>query len=446
MLGAAAGADQSPRTVIVLAHGVGSRADLPVPVWLAICGAAFAVIASFAALGLLWPKPRLRADAGRPLPVAVQAAVDSPVTTWVLRTVVLAVTALVIAVAMVGPAQPPENLGVYGFYITFWVGLVPVSLLLGPVWRRVNPLRTLHALLAPLTGPAPAADLLDRIGLWPAAVALLLYAWLELVYPERSQPSTVALFLLFYGVAQLIAALWFGPGWFAQADGFEVYSTLLGRLAPIGRRSDGRLVLRNPLDGAEGTPPLPGLPAVVLVLVGTTAFDGVTRTQWWQNGPGLAGGSAGLPATLGLLDTVGLVAALYIGATRLSGRISGAGEGPTTYAHSLIPIAAGYAVAHYFSLLLLDGQLTWILASDPFQTGLNLFGTAGNAVNYTAISPRTISLVQVGAIVLGHVLGVVLAHDRAVRVAPARQALVAQYPLLVLMVAFTVGGLGLLLG
>jgi hypothetical protein len=111
-------------------------------------------------------------------------------------------------------------------------------------------------------------------------------------------------------------------------------------------------------------------------------------------------------------------AALYVGATLLSGRISGTGDGPTTYAHSLIPIAAGYAVAHYFSLLLLDGQLTWILASDPFQTGLNLFGAAGNAVNYTAISPRIISLVQVGAIVLGHVLGVVLAHDRAVRVAP----------------------------
>jgi hypothetical protein len=443
--GTAAGADHSAGTVVVVAHGVGSRADLPVPVWLAISGAAFAVIASFAALGLLWPKPRLNADAGRPVPAAVQAAVDSPITTWLARTVVLAVSGLVVAVALFGPAQPPENLGVYGFYVTFWVGLVPVSLLLGPVWRRVNPLRTLHALLALLTGPGPAADRLDRIGLWPAAVAVLCYAWLELAYPERSQPGTVGLFLVFYAVAQLIAALWWGPGWFARGDGFEVYSTLLGRLAPIGRRSDGRLVLRNPLNGAEGTPLLPGLAAVVVVLVGTTAFDGVTRTQWWQNGPGQAGGSAVLLATLGLLDTVGLVAALYAGATWLSGRISDAGDGPATYAHSLIPIAAGYAVAHYFSLLLLDGQLTWILASDPFRTGLDLFGTAGNTVDYTAISPRTISLVQVGAIVLGHVLGLVLAHDRAVRVAPGR-ALVAQYPLLVVMVLFTVGGLGLLLG
>jgi hypothetical protein len=431
---------------VVLAHGVGSRADLPVPVWLAIAGATCAVIASFVALGLLWPEPRLRADAGRPLPVAVQAVVDHPVTTGVLRAVVLVVTAVVVVVALAGPTLPEANLGVYGFYITFWVGLVPVSLLLGPVWRRVNPLRTLHALLALVAGPAPADDRLDRIGLWPAAGALLLYSWLELAYPGRSQPSVVGLFLVAYGVVQLLAALWFGPGWFARGDGFEVYSTLLGRLAPLGRRADGRLVLRNPLSGAEGTPQVPGLAAVVVVLVGSTAFDGVTRTQWWQDGPARAGEGAGLFATLGLLDTVGLVAALYLVATALSARISGTTGGPATYAHSLIPIAAGYAIAHYYSLLLLDGQRTWRLASDPFQTGLDLFGTAGDLIDYTAVSPRTISLVQVGAIVLGHVLGVVLAHDRAVRVAAPRRALVAQYPLLVVMVAFTVGGLGLLLG
>jgi hypothetical protein len=431
--------------VAVLAHGVGSRTDLPVPTWLAITGGTCAVVVSFAALGLLWPKPRLRADAGRPVPVAVQAAVDHPATTWGLRTAVLAVTVLLVVVSLFGPTVPEDNLGVYGFYITFWVGLVPASLLLGPVWRRVNPLRTLHTLLAPIAGPPPADDRLDRIGLWPAAGALLLYAWLELAYPGRAQPSTVGLFLVCYGVAQLLAGLWWGPGWFAHGDGFEVYSTLLGRLAPIGRRTDGRLVLRNPLDGAEGTPQVPGLTAVVIVLIGSTGFDGITRTQWWQTGPGAAGDSAVLWATLGLLDTVGLVAALYVAATALSGRISGTTGSATTYAHSLIPIAAGYAIAHYFSLLLLDGQRTWRLASDPFQTGLDLFGTAGNLIDYTAVSPRTISLVQVGAIVLGHVLGVVLAHDRAVRVSPDR-ALRAQYPLLVVMVLFTVGGLGLLLG
>jgi hypothetical protein len=144
-----------------------------------------------------------------------------------------------------------------------------------------------------------------------------------------------------------------------------------------------------------------------------------------------------------------LVATLYLVATRLAARGSATTNGPGDYAHSLLPIAAGYAIAHYFSLLMLDGQLTYILASDPFGRGWDLFGTAGNAVDYTAVSPRTISLVQVAAIVGGHILGVVLAHDRAVRLAGAghrAQARVSQYPLLGVMVIFTLGGLFLLLG
>jgi hypothetical protein len=430
-----------------LAHGVGTRADLPVPLWASLTGAALAVLVSFAALGLLWPRSRLRGDrAGTPVPRGLQSFIDSRATTFLLRALVLALTLLVVAVALAGPPEPPENLGVYAFYVTFWVGLVPASLLLGPVWRRVNPLRSLHALLAPLTGPAPAADKLDRLGYWPATVALVAFAWLELCYPDRSRPGTVGVFLVVYAVAQLIASLWFGAGWFARGDAFEVYSTLLGRLAPIGRREDGRLVWRNPLDGADGTRIAPGLSGFVLALVGTTAFDGVTRTQWWQSGPGIRGDSAGLPPTLGLLVTLLAVGALYAAATGLAQRLSGAGSGPPDFAHSVVPIAAGYAIAHYFSLLLLDGQLTWILASDPFRTGLDLFGTAGNAVDYTAVSPATISTVQVSAIVLGHVLGVVLAHDRAVRLVSGHRARTSQYPLLAVMVAFTVGGLALLLG
>jgi hypothetical protein len=431
----------------VLAHGVGTRADLPVPLPLALAGAALAVLVSFAALGLLWPRSRLRgAAAGRPLPGVVQAVVDSPVVAWALRLVVLAATALVVAVALTGPAEPPENLGVYAFYITFWVGLVPASLLLGPVWRTVNPLRTLHAGLRRLAGPAPGAGRTAALGLWPAAGALLVYAWLELAYPERSAPTSVGLFLVVYGVLQLMAALFYGEEWFARGDAFEAYSTLVAALSPFGRRTDGRLVLRDPLDGVDALVPERGLAALVVVLVGTTAFDGVTRSAWWQSGPGIAGDTAALPPTLGLLVTTAVVAALYAGATTLAARLSGRGDGPRFFAHSVVPIAVGYAVAHYVSLLLLDGQLTWILASDPFQTGRDLFGTARNAVDYTAVAPGSIAAVQVGAIVLGHVLGVVLAHDRAVRLVSGRRARTSQYPLLAVMVALTVGGLTLLLG
>jgi hypothetical protein len=139
---------------------------------------------------------------------------------------------------------------------------------------------------------------------------------------------------------------------------------------------------------------------------------------------------------------------LYAAATSFAGRWTGIRGAPALFAHSVVPIAAGYAIAHYFSLLFFEGQLTWILLSNPFgQDGVDLFGTYRNSVDLTVLSPHTIAVVQVGAIVLGHVLGVVLAHDRAVRLSGRdRDARRAQYPLLLLMVGLTVGGLGLLLG
>ena len=433
--------------MILPAHGVGTRADLPIPVSLAVLGAAVAVLVSFLELGLLWPKTRLRGDAaGRPLPLGLQQVLDSTALRVALRVAALAVAGLVLAVALLGPTDPPANVAPWAFFITFWVGLVPASLLLGPVWKVLNPLRSVHAVLAKLTGPAPGADRLDALGYWPAAGSLLAFCWFELAYPERTTPAKVGTFLVAYSIAQLLAALWFGAGWFARGDGFEVYSTLLGRLAPLGRRSDGRLVLRSPLDGVAGLPTTRGLAGVVVVLVGSTAFDGLTRTTYWQNGPGISGDARSLPQLVGLTVMVALVAGLYALATTVAGKVAGLENGPGVYAHSVVPIAAGYAIAHYFSLLLLDGQLTWILASDPFQHGLNLFGTAANAVDYTAVSPRTISVAQVTAIVVGHVLGVVLAHERAVTVSTGHKARTAQYPLLLVMVVFTVGGLLLLLG
>jgi hypothetical protein len=434
----------------VLAHGVGTRADLPIPVNFAIIGGGVAVLISFIALGALWPDPRLRGDAaGRPLPGFVQTVVDSTVTTVVLRLVTLAVCGLVLAVAFTGPTDIPANLAPWAFYIQFWVGLVFASLVLGPVWRRINPLRSLHWLLSRVSGEAPGADALPRLGYWPGAVALLTFVFLELAFPGRSRPFIVGLYIVVYGIVQLAAAVWYGEGWFARGDGFEVYSTLVGRLSPFGRREDGVLVLRNPLDGAAGLQEERGLAAVVVVLVGSTAFDGLTRTTWWQEGPGVAGDAATRPQLIGLIVMLAVVAVMYVVATRLAGRSGGVADGPAQYAHSVIPIAAGYAVAHYFSLLLLDGQLTYILASDPFGHGSDFFGTAANAVDYTAVSPRTISLVQVAAIVGGHIVGVVLAHDRAVRLAGTGHraaARVSQYPLLAVMVAFTLGGLFLLLG
>ena len=431
----------------ILAHGVGQRTDLPIPLGLAFYGAGMAILAGFAILLLFWPRPRLGGGgSGWPLPDGVQRLADSAALRRSLQAMALAAAAVVLAAAVGGPDDPDRNLSPWVLYVTFWVGLVPAGLLLGPVWRVVNPLRLLHRALRTVVPRAPGEKRLDRLGLWPAAVSLVAFLWLELVHPHRSAPATVATFLVAYAVVHLAAALWFGEEWFARGDGFEVYSTLVARLSPWARRDDGRVVLRNPLVNALTTPATPGLAAVVVVLLGSTAFDGLSRTVFWQTGPGRADDV--LSGTLGLLAMIALVAGLYLLGTRLSGRLARqpAGVQPRRYAATVIPIVLGYTVAHYFSLFVLDGQATWILASNPFgAAGVDLFGTYRNVVDLRAVSPDTIAFVQVGAVVTGHVLGVILAHERALL--SARRARASdQLPLVVVMVLFTLGGLGLLFG
>ncbi|SEP06934.1 hypothetical protein [Trujillonella endophytica] len=431
----------------LLAHGVGSRTDLPLPLGLALYGAGAAILVGFVVLLLFWRTPKLGdGRSGRPLPERLQRAADSAAVRRGLQAVALAIAVLVVVAALAGPEETSRNLAPWALYVTFWVGLVPASLLLGPVWRVLNPLRLVARLLRPLAGAPRGAGRLPALGLWPAAVALLAFVWLELVPAGRTDPDVVAGWLIGYAAVQVGAALWFGEEWFAAGDGFEVYSTLLGRLSALGRRDDGRLVLRSPLANALTTPALPGLAAVVLVLLGSTAFDGLTRTAWWQSGPGAADDVGS--GTFGLAASIALVGLLYLAGTRLSGRLGGLplGSQPRRFAATVVPIALGYTVAHYFSLLALDGQTTWILASNPFGlAGVDLFGTYGNAVDLRAVPPDLIAYVQVGAVVTGHVVGVLLAHERALRLAPRAPAS-DQLPLVVVMVLFTVGGLGLLFG
>jgi len=112
---------------------------------------------------------------------------------------------------------------------------------------------------------------------------------------------------------------------------------------------------------------------------------------------------------------------------------------------SLVPIALAYAIAHYFSLLVNEGQKAIRMASDPLGHGWDLFGTADFATRLSVLSPETIWYGQVAALVVGHVFGLVLAHDRAVSIfRSARLALRTQYAMLALMVLYTVGGLWLL--
>jgi hypothetical protein len=118
---------------------------------------------------------------------------------------------------------------------------------------------------------------------------------------------------------------------------------------------------------------------------------------------------------------------------------------PGRFAATLLPIVLGYTLAHYFSFFLLEGQMTIILASDPFGTGLDLLGSTGHRIDYGAAGPTLTAQVQVNAVVLGHIAATIAAHDLAMRTHPPGRAVLGQLPIAAVMVALTCAGLFALL-
>lgn len=433
----------------LLAHGVGSREDLPIPLSYALVGAAVALVVSFLALGVLWREPRLRPrQAGVPLPEAVQRVLDARPVRIGLRIFGVVALAYVAMAAFLG-RDDALNPTAGSVFVLFWIGVPLLSVLLGPVWRLVSPGRALHQGLSRGLGTRPENGLAGyprRLGYWPAALMLLAFTWLELVAPDNTALRTLRTALVLYLAVALLAGAYWGSRWFGRGDGFEVLSSLLGRLAPLGRRGDGRLVLRDPLSGAAGTPIAPGLFAVVGTMLGSTLYDSFSASPWWVGHVQESSINPRLLETTALVAVVVLVTGLFVVAASLSGRSAGLSPRRAVgqFSHTLVPIIVGYLIAHYWSLLVLIGQQTVIQLSDPLGNGSNWLGTGNRAIDPTLANATFVAVLQVVAVVVGHVLGVVLAHDRAVRLLPRRHAVVGQLPMLALMVTYTVGGLMLL--
>ncbi len=431
----------------VWAHGIGVRGDLPLPLWMVSYGATAVLVLSFVALGLLWRRPRLQeATAG----VTVAESLDrfAGAVSVLLRVGGVGAFVAVVAAAFAGPLSSVENLAPYAIYVGLWVGGLVVSGLVGNLWRAISPFETALRLGLPRER-AKGLRPLERIGVWPAAVLLLAFAWLELVYPEPADPRVLAQAMAVYVAIMVVGVTHAGPRWIRSAEVFGVVFGIVAAMAPFHRDDRGRLRLRPPLAGLADLDVVPGSAAVILVALGTTTFDGVTRQPFWEQLVGARTGWSVVPlGTAGLLLAVGAVSGLYAWAMRDAARHSGrsTGELVDAFAHSLVPIALAYAIAHYFSLLIFEGQRFVELSSDPLGRGWDLFGTADWAVDYLAVSTVTIAWVQAGAIVVGHLAGVVLAHDRAVALFPGELVSRTQYALLFAMIAYTIGGLVLLLG
>ncbi len=431
------------------AHGVGSRGDLPLPFGALVTAAVLALLISFVAVGARWREPRIGPDDGLLLPAWLARPLDAR---WVRRGARLAAAVLTLWTLLALAAGPDSatNPSASVIYVWLWVGLAFSSMLLGPVWRVINPLRSVHAGLLRLARVSPDLALLPyRAGLWPAAVGLGTFTWVELVAETNTSLPFLQLLVGGFAAVSLLGSVLFGRAWFDEADPFEAWSRLLGLLSPIGRRTDGRLVLRTPLHGVSGLRGGRGLLAVVSVMLGSTAYDGFSANLAWATFVQTSAVPSGLLRTATLLAFFGAVALTLTVAAALSLRLAHRPlrETPryvSDLAPSIIPIAGGYVIAHYWSLWVYQGQLTWTLLSDPLGRGSDLLGTAGLAPAVGLIEPTLVATIQAVSIVAGHLLGVLAAHERAVTVLERRAAVIGQVPLMVVMLVYTLTGLTLL--
>jgi hypothetical protein len=452
------------------AHGIVGRANLPIPVWLFSWTAAIVLVVSFVALSTMWTTPQLQQQRLRAL-VQLPAALE-----WLACMVGLGLFALVLYSGFAGAQVPLANFSVTFIYVIFWVGVPVASVLFGDVFRAFSPWRTCARMLTALVRrahrpsrvPASPASEDSRLryptwlGMWPAVAVIVGFAWLELVYvpADRDHPATLAALSLAYFLVMLAGMMLFGvEEWGGRVDGFGAYFNLLSRLSALCRDERGVVCLRRPLSGITDLEIGPGTVALICSIIGTTTFDGFSNGGVWRNiEPSLESvfadlGLHSVPAyeltySVGLVLCVALIAGVYrlgIAGVRSVSERYDTRQLTHAFAHTLVPIGFAYVLAHYFSLLIWQGQAIGYLASDPLGNGSNLFGTSSYQIDYNVISFAAIWYVQVAALLAGHVAGLALAHDRAlVMYDNVEEAVRSQYWMLAVMVAFTSFGLWLL--
>ena len=389
--------------MIPFAHGLVARSDLPIPAWLFGWAAAMVLVVSFVALAVLWPEPKLQRERWRPLPGALGRLLGSRPVEIGCGAIGVFLLGVVIYTGLEGIQSSSANFAPTFVYVVFWLALVPASVLFGDVFRAFNPWRAIGrsvgfvaakaargALPAPLTYP-------ERLGHWPAAAGIFAFAVLELVSSSGDQPDTIAIATLVYSALTFVAMALYGVDtWSSRGEAYSVYFNLFSRLSAIETR-DRIVGLRLPLSGLAALKAGAGTVPLLAVMIGSVTFDGAAEAPLWT---GIAPDISELLQDIGLSPQHALELTFLVGLTAAVLLVYGfymlgvvgaksVGGGFTTerlaraFVHTLVPIALAYVAAHYFTLLLFQGQAVEFLASDPLGDGSDLFGTADSQIDYT---------------------------------------------------------------
>ena len=450
----------------IFLHGFGPRYDLPIARALYLYAAGAVVFLSFVLIVLFagdkigskaiqYPRrevPWLVPIARSPWPRAIGGGIG-----------VIALLTVVIA-GFFGSANPFKNPVEYVVWIYFWAVTVIVSGLVGNLWYLLNPWAAIHDAVQRLFPIRPIWKL-PEVGVWPAAVAYFAFACLELTSGMANRPVIVAISALVYTVIALGGMFLFGrDAWLNHCEAFTVLFGIVGRFGPIEAERDEQGMVSAVYIRPWGVGLLKPAPTgwdwvvFVILMLSTLAFDGISATPAWQDFTvtlkpiwlPLGAWAFFLVRTFGLvLLTVAFLlifiafmeAVIYLGQRKVDLKAT-----VSAFALTLVPIALVYNAAHNYSYILVNSQYFIPLLNDPLSKGWHLLpAVASFKPNFTFAQASTVWYADIVLIVLGHVIAVFLSHFRAgERFRTAQRALLSQYPMLLLMVMYTMTSLWIL--
>ena len=453
------------------AHAFGIRYDLPIPLGLYLVGGGAAVLLSFLVMARFLGHPGASGEARRfdLLGIPWLRWLGGPVMLNTVKTLAVAVFGLLLGAGFFGNADPFQNIAPTFIWVVWWVGMAFISALFGNFWALVNPWTILFIWFERgLGGFGPVLTYPAWLARWPVVGLFLVFAWLELIFEQGEQPRILAMLIVAYSAVTWAGMAFFGrETWLRNGEIFTAAFGLLSRFAPtVG--TAGQWYLRPPAVGlVSRTPASVSTICFVLLLLTTVTFDGILETPMWAGILNRIAESQALRGSLIVLQNAGidlialiktialltlpcLFAAVYMLFSHAIAMFGSGGRVSTRdvagyFVLSLVPIAIAYHLSHYLSYLLIAGQYIIPLASDPFGRGWDLFATAHYRIDIGVVNAKMIWYVAVAAIVTGHVFAVYIAHVMAMWVFGDRGvALRSQFPMLVLMVGYTMISLWIL--
>ena len=450
-------------TQSISAHGFGERYDLPVPLNLYLLGSAITILISFLIIVAFFKVNTNKKTLAIyiPIPKTIFFYLKS-----ILSTIFLLIFFLFIISGFIGNPLPLRNITPILLWIILWIGTMFVSSMIFNLWPTINPWKTMFEIFEKIIKKIITKNSIStlnfeypkQLGMWPGVILLFLFVWIENVHPASSSPRLIAMLATLYSLLTLTGMFYFGKNiWLKNAEFFSIFFHFVSRFSPLHisenspkNTSENNLIIKITLYGSKViSSKINSFSELcfILLMVSSITFDGLKETPIWnaidsftyQIHPQLTP----VPIkSLGLLGTFFGFSSMYFVFSWLMKRFSETSLSPETvaklFATSLLPIAIGYHIAHYFSYLIIQGQILILLISDPFGFNWNLFGTADYTINISILNAKFAWFLGISAIVIGHIFAVIISHVIALNNFNKNEALKSQYPMLILMILYTI--------